>query len=136
VVKLAAPPHPANAALVAVIIISLGAVVKEVAHGAKIGGEPNTATIVATCVGHGLSFITRSAHHLFDRMPVHLVRLGVVVAVAAHVRLVATRCNNAASAHVVLAPHFFCRTFISLINRRHGFIVVKVVKVVKVAHDQ
>jgi len=70
-----------------VIIIPLGAVVKEVAHGAKIGGELGAAA--KTCFRHGLLHITRSAHHLFDRVPVHLVRLGVVVAVAAHIRLVA-----------------------------------------------
>jgi hypothetical protein len=34
-----APFHATNAALVAVVIISLNAVIKEVAHGAKIGGE-------------------------------------------------------------------------------------------------
>jgi hypothetical protein len=85
--KLVASFHPANAALVAVIIIPLGAVVKEVAHRAKIGGEPNAA--IHACFGHGLLHITRSAHHLFDRVPVHFMRLGVVVAVAAHIRLVA-----------------------------------------------
>jgi hypothetical protein len=89
--KLGVPLHPANAALVAVIIIPLGAVVKEVAHGAKIGGEPNAAIVIAACFGHGLLHITRSAHHFFDRVPVHFVRLGVVVAVAAHIRLVAAR---------------------------------------------
>jgi hypothetical protein len=39
-------------------------------------------------------------------MPVHLVRLGVVVAVAAHIRLVAARGHQKASAHVVLAPYY------------------------------
>jgi hypothetical protein len=87
--KLGVPLHPANAALVAVIIIPLGAVVKEVAHGAKIGGELGAAA--KTCVRYGLLFIARSAHHFFDRMPVHFMRLGVVVAVAAHIRLVAAR---------------------------------------------
>jgi hypothetical protein len=105
--KIGRALHPANAALVAVVVISLNPVVKEVAHGAKIGGELDAATIVATCVRHRLSFITRSAHHFFDRMPVHLVRFGVVVAVAAHVRLVAARGNQKASAHVVLATNHF-----------------------------
>jgi hypothetical protein len=104
--KIIIPLHPANAALVAVVIISLNPVVKEVAHGAKVGGELDAAT--QACFGHGLSFITRSAHHFFDCVPVHLVRLGVVVAMAAHIRLVATWCNQKASAHVVLTPkHFF-----------------------------
>jgi hypothetical protein len=103
--KLIIPLHPANAALVAVVVISLNPVVKEVAHGAKVGGELDAATIVATCGRYGLSFITRSAHHFFDGVAVHLVRLGVVVAVAAHVHLVAARGNKAASAHVVLAPN-------------------------------
>jgi hypothetical protein len=88
-----------------VVVISLNPVVKEVAHGAKVGGELDAATIVATCGRYGLSFITRSAHHFFDGVAVHLVRLGVVVAVAAHVHLVAARGNKAASAHVVLAPN-------------------------------
>jgi hypothetical protein len=110
--KIIIPLHPANAALVAVVVISLNPVVKEVAHGAKVGGELDAATIVATCVGHGLPFITRSAHHFFDGVPVHFVRLGVVVAVAAHVRLVATWCNKAESAHVVLTTkHFFGHVF-------------------------
>jgi hypothetical protein len=87
--KLAVPLHPANAALVTVIVIFLGAVVKEVAHGAKIGGEPNAATNARG--RHGLPMIALSAHHFFDRVPVHFVRLGVVVAVAAHIRLVAAR---------------------------------------------
>jgi hypothetical protein len=34
-----APFHATNAALVAMIIISLNAIIEEVAHGAKIGGE-------------------------------------------------------------------------------------------------
>jgi hypothetical protein len=89
VVKLAVPLHPANAALVTVIIISLGAVVKEVAHGAKISGEPNAA--VNACFGYGLSFAALSARDLFHGMPVHFMRLGVVMAVATHIRLVATR---------------------------------------------
>jgi hypothetical protein len=93
--------YATNAALVAVVVIPLGAVVKEVAHGAKVGGELG-ATINA-CVRHGLPFIALSAHHLFDCMPVHLVRFGVVVAVAAPMCLVAARGNQAASAHVVFA---------------------------------
>jgi hypothetical protein len=99
--KLVIPFHPANAALVAVVVISLNPVVKEVAHGAKVGGELG-ATIKAR-VGHGLSFVTRRAHHFFDRMPVNFMTLGIVVAVAAHICLVATRGDQAASAHVVLA---------------------------------
>jgi hypothetical protein len=78
-----------NAALVAVVIISLNAIVKKVAHGAKVGGEPGAA--MKAGVGHGLPFIARSAYHFFDGMTIHLVRFGVVVTVAAHIRLVAAR---------------------------------------------
>ena len=87
--KLAVAPDAANAALVAVIIIPLNAIIKEVAHGAKIGGELDAAT--KACLRDGLLHSARRAHHLFDRVPVHFVRLGVVVAVAAHIRLVAAR---------------------------------------------
>jgi hypothetical protein len=104
VYKIISPFHPANAALVAVIIIPLGAVVKEVAHGAKVGGELDATA--KTCFGHGLPFIARCAYHLFDRVPVHFVRLGVVVAVAAHIRLVTARGHQKASAHVVLASYY------------------------------
>jgi hypothetical protein len=78
-----------NSALDAVVIISLNAIIKEVAHGAKIGGELGPA--INARLGHGLPFIAFSTHHLFDSVSVHLVRLGVVVAVAAHIRLVAAR---------------------------------------------
>jgi hypothetical protein len=87
--KICIALDPANAALVAVVVIPLRAVVKEVAHGAKVGGELD-ATINA-CVRHGLPFIALITHHFFDGVPVHLVRFGVVVAVAAHIRLVAAR---------------------------------------------
>jgi hypothetical protein len=89
--KIVFPFYPANAALVAVVVIPLNAVVKKVAHGAKVGGELDAAIGVAACLRHGLLHSTRRAHHLFDRVPVHFVRLGVVVAVAAHIRLVAAR---------------------------------------------
>jgi len=72
-----------------VVIISLNAIVKEIAHGAKVGGELGAA--MKACVRHGLPFITRSADYFFYGVAVHLVRFGVVVAVAAHICLVATR---------------------------------------------
>jgi hypothetical protein len=40
------PFYTTNAALVAVKIISLNAIVKKVAHGAKIGGELDAAFII------------------------------------------------------------------------------------------
>jgi hypothetical protein len=83
------PPDAANAALVAVVVLPLNPVVKEVAHGAKVGGELDAAA--NACLGNGLLHSARCAYHLFDRVPVHFVRLGVVVAVAAHIRLVAAR---------------------------------------------
>jgi hypothetical protein len=89
VFKLAIPLHPANAALVAVVVISLGAIVKKIADGAKIGGELNAA--IKTRLGHRLSVIALIAHHLFHGMPIHFMALGVVVTVTTHIRLVATR---------------------------------------------
>ena len=83
----------ANAALVAVVIISLNAIVKEVAHGAKISGELDAACIISACLGHGLPVITCGTHYFFDGVSVHFMRFGVVVAVAAHIRFVATRRN-------------------------------------------
>ena len=100
-----AVPYTANAALVTVVVISLNSVVKEVANGAKIGGELNAALSIYACIGHGLSVIARSAHHLFHGVPVHFMGLGVVVTMTAHILFVATRCNQAASAHIVLATH-------------------------------
>ena len=38
-------------------------------------------------------------------MPVHFMALGVIVAVTAHIRLVAARGNQAATAHVVFATN-------------------------------
>jgi hypothetical protein len=102
-----AVPYTANAALVAVVVISLNAVVKKIAHGAKIGGELDATFIVAACIGHGLSVIARSAHHLFYGVPVHFMCLGVVVTMTAHILFVATRRNQAASAHIVLTTNQF-----------------------------
>ena len=129
--EVAVPFHSANSALVAVVVISLNPVVKEVAYGAKVGGELGAAA--NACVGHGLSFITRSAHHFFDRMPVHFMALGIIVAMTTHIRFVTTWCDKAASAHVMLASYFFDYVFVSFVCGTHGFIFVKVVKV---AHDQ
>jgi hypothetical protein len=87
-----AVPYTANAALVAVVVISLNSVIKEVAHGAKIGGKLCApAIIVAACVGHGLSVIALITHHLFHGVPVHFMSLGFVVTVTAHILFVATR---------------------------------------------
>ena len=83
--------HATNAALVAVVIISLNAIIKKVAHGAKISGELDATLIVATCLRHGLSVIAFIAHHFFDGVPVHFMGLGVVVAVTAHILFVAAR---------------------------------------------
>jgi hypothetical protein len=101
--KICIALDPANAALVAVVVISLNAIIKEVAHGAKIRGELDATLNVAARVGHGLPFITLSAHHFFDGVAVHLVRFGVVVAVTAPMCLVTTWGDQAASAHVVFA---------------------------------
>jgi hypothetical protein len=104
VVKLAGITfHPTNAALVAVVIISLNAVIKEVAHGAKVGGELGVA--IKACVRHGLLRIASSAHHFLDGVPIHFMRFGIVVAVAAHIHFVATRGHQTASANIVFAPN-------------------------------
>jgi len=87
--KICITLYATNAALVAVVVISLNAIIKEVARGTKIRGKLDAA--IKACVRHGLPFIARSAHHIFDGVAVHLVRFGVVVAVAAHIRLVAAR---------------------------------------------
>ena len=101
--------HATNAALVAVVIISLNAVVKKVAHGAKVGGELGAA--MKACVGHGLPRIALSADHFFYGVPIHLMRFGVVVAVAAPIYVSTARGHKMATAHVVLATNhfaFFC----------------------------
>jgi hypothetical protein len=88
--KIIIPLDATNAALVAVVVISLHSVIKEIAHGAKVGGELDAAFIIYACVGHGLSVIARGAHHFFHGVPVHFMGLGVVVAVAARILFVAT----------------------------------------------
>jgi hypothetical protein len=103
--KIIIPLDTANAALVAVVVISLNAIVKKVAHGAKVGGELDAALIIYACVRHGLSVIALITHHFFDGVPVHFMCLGVVVTVAAHMLFIATRRNQAASANIVLATH-------------------------------
>jgi hypothetical protein len=82
-----------NAAFIAVIILSLNAVIKKVAHGTKIGGKLDAAFMIYACVGHGLPVITCGAYHLFDRVPIHIMGLAVIVAVAAPICLVAARRN-------------------------------------------
>ena len=87
--KLIITFHATNAALIAVVIISLNAIIKKVTHDAKVGGELGAA--MKACVRHGLPRIALSAYHFFYGVPIHFVRFGVVVAVTAHIRLVATR---------------------------------------------
>jgi hypothetical protein len=120
----AVPLHAANAALVAVVVISLNAVVKEVAHGTKIGGELHAAFIIHACVGHGLSVIALITHHLFDGVPVHFVGLSFIMTVATRILFVATRRNQAASAHVVLATNHFFFFFFFLCFFLFGFVFV------------
>ena len=105
--KLVVAFHPANATLVTMVVISLCAIVKEVANCAKICSKLNAATFVRACLGYGLSAIALIAYHFFDRVPVHFMALSVVVTVTAHIRLVATRGNQAASSHVVFASYCF-----------------------------
>jgi hypothetical protein len=111
--KLVVAFHPANAALVAVVVISLNAIIKKVAHCAKVCGEPNAATFVRACLGHRLSGVARSTYQFFDCMAVHFVRFGVVVAVTAYVCLVAAWGHQQALAHIVLTTYIeFCIDFI------------------------
>jgi hypothetical protein len=100
--KIIIPLDTTNATLVAVIIISLNSVIKEVAHGAKICSKLDTALIICAYVGHGLSVIALITHHLFDSVPIHFMGLGVIVAVAAHILLAAAGGYQKASAHIVL----------------------------------
>ena len=94
---------PTQSALVAMVIISLGSVVEEVARRAKVGGELDAALNVAARLGHQLPHIALIAHHFFDRVSVHFMCLGIVVAVPTHVRLIATRGHKAASSDIVFA---------------------------------
>ena len=95
--------YATNAALVAVVIISLNAIIKKVAHRTKIGSKLNATCIIAACLGHGLSFIALIAHHFFDGVPIHFMRLGVIVTVTAYICFSATWGHQAALAHIVLA---------------------------------
>ena len=82
---------PTNSALVAMVIISLGPVVKEVARRAKVGGKCDATCFIVARLGHRLPHVALIAHHLFDRVSVHFMCLGIVVAVPTHVRFIATR---------------------------------------------
>lgn len=92
---------PTNSALVAMVIISLDSVVEEVARRAKVGGKCDGT--VFTRLGHRLLHIAVVAHHFFDRVSVHFMCLGVVVAVPTHVHFVATRGHKAASSDIMFA---------------------------------
>jgi hypothetical protein len=63
---------------------------------------------------HRLTLVTRVAHHFFDRMSINFMRLGIVVAVAAHVHFVATGGHQAASSNVVLALRSHFRVLLML----------------------
>ena len=92
---------PTNSALVAMVIISLGPVIKEVARRAKVGGKYDAT--VFTRLGHRLPHVALIAHHFFDRVSVHFMCLGIIVAVPTHVRFIATRGHKAASSDIVFA---------------------------------
>jgi hypothetical protein len=96
-----------QSALVAMVIISLGSVIEEVARRAKVGGELDAACHVAARLGHWLLHLTLIAHHLFDRVSVHFMCLGIVVAVPTHVHFIATRGHKAASSDIVFAIRHF-----------------------------
>ena len=102
---------PTNSALVAMVIISLGSVVEEVARRAKVGGKCDATVNVGTRLGHWLLHIALIAHHLFDRVSVHFMCLGIVVAVPTHVRFIATRGHKAASSDIVFAVCCHFRLF-------------------------
>jgi hypothetical protein len=117
----AAPFHPTNAALVAVVIISLNAVIKKVAHGAKICGKRNTT---GTRLRHGLSFVASSAHHLFHSVPIHFMRFGIVVAVAARIHFVATRGHQTASANIVFTTNHALVLVLFFGRTRDGVVII------------
>ena len=94
---------PTHSALVAMVIISLGPVVKEVARRAKVGGKCDATCFIVACLAHRLPHVALIAHHFFDRVSVHFMCLGIVVAVPTHVRFVATRRHQAASSDIVFA---------------------------------
>ena len=82
---------PTQSALVAMVIISLGPVIKEVARRAKVGGKCDATCFIVARLGHRLPHVALIAHHFFDRVSVHFMCLGIVVAVPTHVRFIATR---------------------------------------------
>ena len=94
---------PTNSALVARVIISLGSVVEEVARRAKVGGKCDATCFIVARLGHRLPHVALIAHHFFDRVSVHFMCLGIIVAVPTHVRLIATRGHKAASSDIVFA---------------------------------
>lgn len=104
----------AQSALVAMVIISLGSVIKEVARGTKVGGELDAACNVATRLRHRLSRVTSVAHHFFDCISVHFMCLGIVVAVPTHVRFMATGGHQAASSNIVFALRYHFRVLLML----------------------
>ena len=107
---------PTQTALVAMIIISLDSVIKEVANRAKVGGELDATGFIVACLAHWLLHAARIAHHFFDRVSVHFMCLGIIVAVPTHVRFIATRGHKAASSDIVFALrcHFRLFRFIAL----------------------
>ena len=100
---------PTHSALVAMVIISLGPVIKEVARRAKVGGKYDAT--VFTRLGHRLPHVALITHHFFDRVSVHFMCLGIVVAVPTHVRFIATRGHKAASSDIVFTLRCQFRLF-------------------------
>jgi hypothetical protein len=98
---------PTHSALVAMVIISLGPVVKEVARRAKVGGKCDATCFIVACLAHRLPHVALIAHYFFDRVSVHFMCLGIVVAVPTHVRLIATRGHKAASSDIMFAIRHF-----------------------------
>jgi hypothetical protein len=113
-VTIVAFVYSTDAALVAMIIPSLRPIIKEVARCAEIRRELDAACSVAARLRHRLTRVTRVAHHFFDGMSINFMRLGIVVAVAAHVHFVTTGGNQAASSNVVLAMCWHFRVLLML----------------------
>ena len=98
--------YTTNSALIAMVVISLNAIIKKVAYGAKVGGECNPACFIATGLRYGLALVAYGAHHFFDGVPIYVMIFGVIVAVAAHIRFITTRRNQEASAYIMFATIF------------------------------
>jgi hypothetical protein len=99
--------YTTNSTLVAMVVISLNAIIKKVADSAKVGGECNPTCFIATCLRYGLALVAYGAHHFFYGVTIYIMTLGVIVAMTADICFVTTRCNQTAPTQIVFATIFW-----------------------------